>query len=377
MARRRASRAGSVRSRSSAPYPFGTTVPSRAPSWCRSPRAGCSRRVRYPPPHLRDCDGIPGRGGLSDRAGGQDHRRAARPPSAAGDRARGTARPSAGFLSRRGAQGRIGALARALGELTRRTNDHIELLQSFSADVSHELKNRLASIRTAAEMMAEADSPEERRRFQDLMVRDVARLERLVSGLRDVARVEGQIEADVSEAIDLRALVGGLLASMNATAPNGVRLDLVTEAAPPAWSPRPNGCRRSSRICSRTRSAFRRRAPVIAVTPRSARSGRWSRSMTPARGFPKGTSIGCSTILHLPPWRRAARARRSRARDCEADRRELWRPDLRVESVRRGAGSGGSTRAPTSSRVRRASRRSLPVRGANRPSATNEFARRR
>jgi two-component system sensor histidine kinase ChvG len=124
----------------------------------------------------------------------------------------------------------IGALARALGELTRRTNDHIELLQSFSADVSHELKNPLASIRTAAEMMAEAESSEERRRFQDLMVRDVARLERLVSGLRDVARVEGQIEADVSEAVDVGALVGGLLESMRPATPNGVRLDLVTDS---------------------------------------------------------------------------------------------------------------------------------------------------
>jgi two-component system sensor histidine kinase ChvG len=124
----------------------------------------------------------------------------------------------------------IGGLARALGELTRRTNDHIELLQSFSADVSHELKNPLASIRTAAEMMAEADSPEERRRFQDLMVRDVARLERLVSGLRDVARVEGQIEADVSEAVDVRALIGGLLESMRPAISNGVHLDLATDS---------------------------------------------------------------------------------------------------------------------------------------------------
>ena len=84
--------------------------------------------------------------------------------------------------------------------MSRRTNDHIELLQSFSADVSHELKNPLASIRTAAEMMAEADYRRSGARFQDLMVRDVARLERLVSGLRDVARVEGQIEADVIRA---------------------------------------------------------------------------------------------------------------------------------------------------------------------------------
>jgi two-component system sensor histidine kinase ChvG len=121
----------------------------------------------------------------------------------------------------------IGALARALGELTRRTNDHIDLLQSFSADISHELKNPLASIRTAAEMMAEADSAEERGRFRDLMVKDVARLERLVSGLRDVARVEGQIEADLTEAIDPRQLLDELVARANATGGRNPRVDLV------------------------------------------------------------------------------------------------------------------------------------------------------
>ena len=126
----------------------------------------------------------------------------------------------------------IGDLARALGELSRRTNDHIELLHTFSADVSHELKNPLASIRTAAEMMADAESPEERRRFHDLMVRDVARLERLVSGLRDVARVEGQIEADVTETIDVKALLSDLAGAAEATAPEGRHVRLIAARAP-------------------------------------------------------------------------------------------------------------------------------------------------
>ena len=126
----------------------------------------------------------------------------------------------------------IGDLARALGELSRRTNDHIELLHTFSADVSHELKNPLASIRTAAEMMADAESPEERRRFHDLMVRDVARLERLVSGLRDVARVEGQIEADITETIDLRSLLSDLVSAADATAPEGRHVRLVGSPGP-------------------------------------------------------------------------------------------------------------------------------------------------
>ena len=126
----------------------------------------------------------------------------------------------------------IGDLARALGELSRRTNDHIELLQTFSADVSHELKNPLASIRTAAEMMADADSPEQRARFRDLMVRDVARLERLVSGLRDVARVEGQIEAEPTEPVDVGALVADLVAAANAGAPPPVRAMLAPGSPP-------------------------------------------------------------------------------------------------------------------------------------------------
>jgi two-component system, OmpR family, sensor histidine kinase ChvG len=124
----------------------------------------------------------------------------------------------------------IGDLARALGELSRRTNDHVTLLQTFSADVSHELKNPLAAIRTAAEMMSDAETAEQRVRFRDLMVRDVARLERLVSGLRDVARVEGQIEADVTEPVDLDALLSDLVAAAGAAAPPGIRLELASNA---------------------------------------------------------------------------------------------------------------------------------------------------
>jgi two-component system sensor histidine kinase ChvG len=120
----------------------------------------------------------------------------------------------------------IGDLARGLGELSRRTNDHIRLLETFSADVSHELKNPLASIRTAAETMAESDDHGERERFLQLMLRDVARLERLVSGLRDVARVEGQIEADVSVALDAAALVREFVDTANRSAARGVHVAL-------------------------------------------------------------------------------------------------------------------------------------------------------
>ena len=104
----------------------------------------------------------------------------------------------------------IGALARALEEMTRRVNDHVELVRSFAADVSHEFKNPLASIRTAAEMIAVAERDADRQRFLALLIRDVGRLERLVSGLREVAMVGEQIEQEPTEAVDLAELLGEL-----------------------------------------------------------------------------------------------------------------------------------------------------------------------
>lgn len=101
----------------------------------------------------------------------------------------------------------IGDLARALEYLTRRLDEHIRLLESFAADVAHEFKNPLASIRTAGEMVASSSDPVERERFVALMSKDVDRLERLVSGVRELARIDGQLESEPLETVDLHQLV--------------------------------------------------------------------------------------------------------------------------------------------------------------------------
>ena len=123
----------------------------------------------------------------------------------------------------------LGSLARALEELTRRVNDHIQLLQSFATDVSHEFKNPLASIRTAAEMMADADSETDRRRFLQLMTRDVDRLERLVSGLREVAIVEEQVEHETANAIDVDELLEEIVGGFHTTGRRDVAVVLTRD----------------------------------------------------------------------------------------------------------------------------------------------------
>jgi two-component system sensor histidine kinase ChvG len=105
----------------------------------------------------------------------------------------------------------IGDLARSLEELTARLDAHIRLLESFTGDVAHELKNPLASIRVAAEAMAATDDARERERLLAMLTRDANRLERLVSGVRELARIDAQLAHEQVERFELTSFVGQLV----------------------------------------------------------------------------------------------------------------------------------------------------------------------
>jgi two-component system, OmpR family, sensor histidine kinase ChvG len=105
----------------------------------------------------------------------------------------------------------IGDLARTLEELTGRLDAHIRLLESFAGDVSHEFKNPLASIRIAAEVIATTDDPVERQRLLGLLTRDVDRLERLVSGVRELARIDAQLAHEEMAPVDMSRLLDGIV----------------------------------------------------------------------------------------------------------------------------------------------------------------------
>jgi len=119
-------------------------------------------------------------------------------------RLRGTFSPS-------GRRDEIGDLERALADLTRRLADHLAYTESFAADVSHEFKNPLASIRTATELALEADSADERRRFLTMIQSDVVRLERLLSGAREISRIDARLESEERLGVELAELVRGMV----------------------------------------------------------------------------------------------------------------------------------------------------------------------
>ncbi len=101
----------------------------------------------------------------------------------------------------------IGDLARALEGLTARLEEHLRFVESFAADVSHEFKNPLAAIRSATELLAESEDPADRERFLDMVQREVARMERLLSGVREITEIDAHLETEEAGLVDLSALL--------------------------------------------------------------------------------------------------------------------------------------------------------------------------
>lgn len=101
----------------------------------------------------------------------------------------------------------IGDLSRALQALTHSLERHIRFIESFSADVSHEFKNPLASIRTATDMLAEVDRPEDRERFVRIIQQEIARMENLLSGIREVTLIDAELQGETRGIVPLGEVV--------------------------------------------------------------------------------------------------------------------------------------------------------------------------
>lgn len=107
----------------------------------------------------------------------------------------------------------IGDLQGALAELTGRLERGAQSMESFAADLSHEFKNPLASIRAATEVALESDDAGERARLLELIQREISRLERLLSSLREISRLDLALETEDDEVLDLGQLLTELVES--------------------------------------------------------------------------------------------------------------------------------------------------------------------
>jgi len=121
----------------------------------------------------------------------------------------------------------IGDLERALAELTRQLEQHLRATEAFAADVSHEFKNPLASIRTATDMALEDVEPGERKRFLAMIQKDVARMERLLSEAREISRIDARLDDEERSEVVLDHLLSALVESFRLrNADSGLHFDL-------------------------------------------------------------------------------------------------------------------------------------------------------
>jgi two-component system sensor histidine kinase ChvG len=108
-------------------------------------------------------------------------------------------------------QDEIGNLSIALREMTTALYDRIDAIESFAADVSHELKNPLTSLRSAVETLPLAKSDDSKKRLMDVIQHDVRRLDRLISDISDASRLDAELARVDAGSVDMEVLLRDLI----------------------------------------------------------------------------------------------------------------------------------------------------------------------
>lgn len=108
-------------------------------------------------------------------------------------------------------QDEIGNLSIALREMTTALYDRIDAIESFAADVSHELKNPLTSLRSAVETLPLAKSEESKQRLTEIIFHDVRRLDRLISDISDASRLDAELARSDSIPVDMQVLLHNMV----------------------------------------------------------------------------------------------------------------------------------------------------------------------
>jgi two-component system sensor histidine kinase ChvG len=105
----------------------------------------------------------------------------------------------------------VGHLSRALRSMTSSLYNRIEAIERFAADVAHELKNPLTSLRSAVETLPRAKREEDRARLNAIIQHDVRRLDRLISDISNASRLDAELARETAEPVDLEKLAEAMV----------------------------------------------------------------------------------------------------------------------------------------------------------------------
>ena len=108
-------------------------------------------------------------------------------------------------LSRRDDE--LGDLARSLESMTETLSERMDAIERFAADVAHEIRNPLTSIRSAADTLPLVSDPAARERLMHILQQDVTRLDRLVTDISNASRLDAELSREQPHAVDLDRLL--------------------------------------------------------------------------------------------------------------------------------------------------------------------------
>ncbi|HEY2008760.1 MAG TPA: stimulus-sensing domain-containing protein [Rhizomicrobium sp.] len=129
----------------------------------------------------------------------------------------------------------IGDLADSLRSMTANLYDRIDAIESFAADVAHELKNPLTSLASAVEMYSRAGDDENRTRLLQIVRGDIKRIDRLITDISDASRLDAELSRESKEPVALSKLLATIIEIYQLTDnPRGVDYMLRDELPPGA-----------------------------------------------------------------------------------------------------------------------------------------------
>ncbi len=131
--------------------------------------------------------------------------------SDAADRVRYSVKARETLPSFNGRRDEIGHLATTLRGMTDALYNRMDAIESFAADVSHELKNPLTSLRSAVETLPRVTKEESRLRLLEVIEHDVRRLDRLISDISDASRLDAEMAREEAALIDLKPLIEAIV----------------------------------------------------------------------------------------------------------------------------------------------------------------------
>ncbi|MFL2668674.1 MAG: stimulus-sensing domain-containing protein [Alphaproteobacteria bacterium] len=128
----------------------------------------------------------------------------------------------------------IGDLAADLNAMTYALSQRLDAIESFAADVSHELKNPLTSLRSAVETAGRLDDLNQQKQLMGIIQEDVQRLDRLISDISDASRLDSELSREESKKINLNQLLKALVEAHRMSGGQGknrIKFDQMTETS--------------------------------------------------------------------------------------------------------------------------------------------------